>query len=162
MIGLSKKDGGIRPIAIGDVYRRLTGKCLSSLILSEANNFFLPSQCVCAPGGGEAVVHAWRHIMEEFQNDPEMIGQKIDFTNAFNSVQRDVFLKECYEKFPQIYKWVHFCYSQHSFLFFGSYIIPSQAGVQQGDPLGPFLFCLVLQVLVNKVCDCVPHFSLNN
>jgi len=25
LIGLSKKDGGIRPIAIGDVYRRLTG-----------------------------------------------------------------------------------------------------------------------------------------
>ena len=100
--------------------------------------------------------------MEEFQNDPEMIGQKIDFTNAFNSVQRDVFLKECYEKFPQIYKWVHFCYSQHSFLFFGSYIIPSQAGVQQGDPLGPFLFCLVLQVLVNKVRTCVPNLSLNN
>ena len=91
-----------------------------------------------------------------------MIGQKIDFTNAFNSVQRDVFLKECYEKFPQIYKWVHFCYSQHSFLFFGSYIIPSQAGVQQGDPLGPFLFCLVLQVLVNKVRTCVPNLSLNN
>ena len=25
LIGLSKKDGGIRPIAFGDVYRRLTG-----------------------------------------------------------------------------------------------------------------------------------------
>ena len=35
-------------------------------------------------------------------------------------------------------------------------------GVQQGDPLGPFLFCLVLQVLVNKVRDCVPNLSLNN
>jgi hypothetical protein len=32
LIGLSKKDGGIRPIAIGDVFRRLTGKCLASLI----------------------------------------------------------------------------------------------------------------------------------
>ena len=41
LIGLSKKDGGIRSIAIGDVYRRLTGKCLSSLILSAANSFFL-------------------------------------------------------------------------------------------------------------------------
>ena len=50
LVGLSKKYGRIRPIAIGDVYRRLTGKCLSSLILSEANNFFLPSRCVCAPG----------------------------------------------------------------------------------------------------------------
>ena len=43
LIGLSKKDGCIRPIAIGDVYRRLTGKYLSSSILSDANIYFLPS-----------------------------------------------------------------------------------------------------------------------
>jgi len=36
LIGLSKKDGGIRPIAIGDIYRRLTGKCLSFLVKEEA------------------------------------------------------------------------------------------------------------------------------
>ena len=78
LIGLSKKGGGIRPIAIGDIYRRLTGKCLSSLVKEEANCFFLPAQCVCAPGGGEVVVHAWRHLMEEFKNNPEFIGMKID------------------------------------------------------------------------------------
>ena len=64
LIGLSKKDGGI-----GDVYRRLTGKCLFSSILSDANTYFLPSQCVCAVGGGEAVVHACRQIMEEFASN---------------------------------------------------------------------------------------------
>jgi len=48
LIGIGKKDGGIRPIAIGDIYRRLTSKCLSSLILNEANEYFLPFQCVCA------------------------------------------------------------------------------------------------------------------
>ena len=145
-----------------DVYRRLTGKCLSSLILSEANNFFLPSQCVCASGGGEAVVHAWRQIMEEFQNNPEFIGLKIDFVNAFNAVSRSIFLNECFDKFPHIFKWVHFCYSNHSHLFFGNYITSSQAGVQQGDPLGPFLFCLVLQVLISKIKDEVPDLDLNN
>ena len=35
LIGLSKKDGGIRLIAIGDVYRRLTGKCLKFFFYSE-------------------------------------------------------------------------------------------------------------------------------
>ena len=162
LIGLSKKDGGIRPIAIGDIYRRLTGKCLSSLVKEEANCFFLPAQCVCAPGGGEAVVHAWRHLMEEFKNNPEFIGMKIDFVNAFNSVKRIVLLNECFEKFPHIYKWVHFCYSQHSHLFFGDYIISSQAGVQQGDPLGPLLFCLVLHVLVSKLLNESPGLALNN
>jgi len=58
--------------------------------------------------------------------------------------------------------WVHFCYSKHSFLFFGDFIISSEAGVQQGDPLGPFLFCLVLQVLINALVKATPNLSLHN
>ena len=27
----------------------------------------------CASGGGEAVIHAWRHFMEEFKNNPDFI-----------------------------------------------------------------------------------------
>ena len=85
LIGLSKKDGGIRPIAIGDVYRRLPGKCLSSSILSDANIYFLPFQCICTSGGGEAVVHVWIQIMDEFQNNPDLIRLKFDFINALVS-----------------------------------------------------------------------------
>ena len=70
LVGIGKKDGGIRPIAIGDIYRRLTSKCLYSLILNEANAYFLPFQCVCAQGGAETVVHAWRSLMNEFNIDP--------------------------------------------------------------------------------------------
>ena len=170
LIGIGKKDGGIRPIAIGDIYRRLTSKCLSSLILNEANEYFLPFQCVCAQGGAEAVVHAWRSLMDEFKIDPlseesfdfDAIGFKTDFINAFNSVQRNIFLQKCAQKFPQIYKWVYFCYSQHSLLFFGDHAISSEAGVQQGDPLGPFLFCLVLQKLVLKISDQVPNLRLHS
>ena len=102
MIGLSKKDGGISPIALGDVYRRLTGKCLSSLILSDANSFFLPFQCVHALGGGKAVVHSWRHSMHELQQNADLMGQTIDFIKAFNTVKRDILLKECYNDVPQI------------------------------------------------------------
>ena len=71
-------------------------------------------------------------------------------------------MKECYNNFPQIYSWVHFCYSKHSFLFFGNFIISSEAGVQQGDPLGPFLFCLVLQVVINAFVKATPNLTLHN
>ena len=57
---------------------------------------------------------------------------------------------------------VYFCYSQHSLLFFGDYTISSEAGVQQGDPLGPFLFCLVLQKLVLKISVQVPNLRLHS
>ena len=127
-----------------------------------SNNYFLPSQCVSAPGGAEAVVHSWRSLLMEFEGNADFAGMKIDFVNAFNEVQRSVFLKECHDKFPQIFKWVNFCYSQHSLLFFGSHIISSQSGVQQGDPLGPFLFCLVLQILITKINKELPSLSLNS
>ena len=58
LIGIGKKDGGICPIAIGDIFLRIVGKCLASVILHQANNYFLPSQCVSAQGGAEAVVHS--------------------------------------------------------------------------------------------------------
>ena len=41
-------------------------------------------------------------------------------------------------------------YSQPSNLYFNEHIIPSMEGVQQGDPLGPFLFSLGIQDLINS------------
>lgn len=46
---------------------------------------------------------------------------------------------------PEIYNFVHQSYSSASVLQFGSFTVSSQTGAQQGDPLGPLLFCLALQ-----------------
>ena len=45
---------------------------------------------------------------------------------------------------PDIYNLAHSAYSSSSFLFWGEHQILSAEGVQQGDPLGPLLFCLTL------------------
>jgi hypothetical protein len=42
-------------------------------------------------------------------------------------------------------------YSQCFHLFHENTIIPSQEGVQQGNPLGPLLFCLVIHPLIKKL-----------
>ena len=41
------------------------------------------------------------------------------------------------ELFPQLFS----CYSAPSSLYFNDTVIRSPEGVQQGDPLGPLLFC---------------------
>jgi len=45
---------------------------------------------------------------------------------------------------PDIYPLVYSAYSSPSILYWGARHIQSAEGVQQGDPLGPLLFCLSL------------------
>lgn len=40
MMALPKESGGIRPIAVGEVLRRITGKCLCAAVREEAHAFF--------------------------------------------------------------------------------------------------------------------------
>eukprot|EP00731_Ephydatia_muelleri_P017790 Em0010g888a len=71
--------------------------------------------------------------------------------NAFNLVSRDAVLQQCLMHFPEIYPWTSWCYSQHPKLWHPVGSISSASGVQQGDPLGPLLFALVLQSVLKKL-----------
>ncbi|KAL5497570.1 hypothetical protein EMCRGX_G014066 [Ephydatia muelleri] len=72
-------------------------------------------------------------------------------TNAFNLVSRQAILSECARHFPELLAWVSWCYGQHPLLWHHLGCLTSESGVQQGDPLGPLLFSLVLNILVMKV-----------
>jgi hypothetical protein len=85
---------------------------------------------------------------------------KIDFKNAFNMVDRGTFLHAVKVKFPRMAKWAYWCYEGPSTLLYDkTHIIYSESGVQQGDPLGPLLFCCALAPLVEKIQALGPAYN---
>ena len=86
--------------------------------------------------------------MTEHEEDKLVL--KVDYKNAFNSIRRDVIMSKVKEEVPALYKMVWQTYSTASYLYFNEEVILSQEGVQEGDPLGPFLFSLGVRELMNS------------
>jgi len=67
-------------------------------------------------------------------------------------------IKHAHELFP----FVHSAYSSPSSLFWGDKIIQSAEGVQQGDPLGPLLFCLGIHQMCTQLEAEISLFYLDD
>ena len=162
LIPLRKKDEGVRPIAVGEIWRRILGKQVALAMKNQAAEYLKPNQFgVGVAGGGEAIVHATASIVHQHRDNPNLSVLQIDFTNAFNTVSRDAIFREIAEHFPDILNYVQFCYANKSSLFTGQDVVYSFTGVQQGDPLGPLLYSIVLQALVTKIKLAFPELIAN-
>ncbi|GJW18223.1 hypothetical protein Tco_0025659 [Tanacetum coccineum] len=67
---LVKPGGGIRPIAIGTIWRRLVSKVSATMIGHSLDGYFVGLQFgVGVPKGGEAILHAVNHLVEDRGDD---------------------------------------------------------------------------------------------
>jgi hypothetical protein len=97
--------------------------------------------------GCEAAIHTTRTFVNNDQNRGKVL-LKLDFKNAFNSVERDCILKEVQCHTPLLYPYLYQCYRNPSTLFFGDHFISSSVGAHQGDPCGPMIFSLAIQPII--------------
>ncbi|KAG7295586.1 hypothetical protein JYU34_021841 [Plutella xylostella] len=140
LVALIKKDGGIRPIAVGNTIRRTASKICCRKMLPELSKKFEPIQLGFGTKGGcEAAVHAARTFITK-GDFPVLL--KVDVKNAFNSINRSALLTEIRSHANPIYKYIWQCYSKPSKLSYKNHHILSATGCQQGDPLGPAIFSL--------------------
>ena len=147
LFAIIKKTGGHRPVAVGDVLRRLTSKGIAYEVSGRAAQQLRPLRFgVGVRGGCEAVVHATRATLASETITPEQKWTlQVDLENGFNQSGREEMFKEVRQHLPDLGPWVESCYGQSSILNFGDGSVISTTRVHQGDPLGTLLFSLTLQ-----------------
>ena len=136
LTALNKKDGGVRPIAVGCTLRRLVAKCAGARIMRAMGAHLAPHQLgYGVPMGVGAAVHAAHIFLHHLK--PGHLLLKLDFKNAFNCLHRQKMLIAVRDQVPELLPLVLSAYGAPSCLLFGQEIIQSSEGVQQGDPLAP-------------------------
>jgi hypothetical protein len=163
LIPLIKKDGGVRPVAVGMTLRRLVSKVLCAHHDTLAAGASLaPLQTAFA---GRGVCEKTAIGLQAQVNAQPLTGDwvtlLIDLRNAFNSLSRNFIIRAVERRAPHLLPWVLACLQGRARLFCRSLEEPlwSSEGVQQGDPLGPLLFALGLQDLISQLPPNIPWKS---
>ena len=87
LIGIPKPDGGVRPIAVSDIFlKAVAAVCVSKISATIAQHFADLQFGIMFEGGADHIVHNLRALMEE---DPENQIVALDATNAFNTPSRE-------------------------------------------------------------------------
>jgi len=110
LCALNKKDGGIRPNAVGSKLRRLIAKAACKAMTSEMAACFLPVQVSFGISRAtEAVAHAACAYTAGLRPGEGLL--KLDFQNASNMVHRDIIFQTVLEEMPELYPFVRllFC-----------------------------------------------------
>ena len=138
---------------MGNILRRIAAKVICKVKKEDFNHYLAPHQKGTQKGGSEQIVHSVRAAIERNNLPTNWVLAKIDLKNAFNLVSREQVLFEVATHSPSIYKWVKYMLGSASYLNWSDEVIESAVGVQQGDPLAPVLFCMVLKKVINAISD---------
>ncbi len=157
LTALNKDGADVRPIASGDPLRRIVSKCYCYILIDDIRKHFEPLQHGCSVNGTERIVHLLRDLVDKEQLDSTKLVLKLDMKNAFNSVSRQAIFDSILKDFPSLSRYVYWCYGKHTHLKYDDYYLLSQLGVQQGDPLGPILFCLALHSIILRAHALFPE-----
>jgi hypothetical protein len=163
LVPLMKKDGGVRPIAIAELFAKAAAHCAVALVEEDIPKLFPKIQYgVKRPGGSETAAHLIRNLLRDHsaQHPSSTCAIKLDFKNAFNTVSRE----RVWQTLQQ-----HGCLSSMLKPFYAQYADPTELlvydrnqlvhkilsteGVRQGDPFAALAFALSVQPLYTAALE---------
>ena len=146
--------GGIRPIAMGEVLRKAAATLLSKLTQTESAEIFEWVQYgIGVTSACEFISLNLSRTLSLHEGDQWLDTALFDATNAFNLGDRVKLRSAVAKHLPVLLPYFDAFYKVPALLFTPGYLGPpilSQCGVQQGDPLGPLFFCLLVHDLFSK------------
>ena len=156
--GAGDSDIAIRPVAVGEVLRRLVSKSLMAQgAMRRAMTDVEPLQCGLGMRGACELLGQATSSVVRLLNGPTFVDDwavlQVDLTNAFNQVSRQHMLQAFVDRCPEATHWMASSYGAPTHLFAGQFRLSSQAGVQQGDNMGPVGFCFATQDLWESFQD---------
>ena len=96
LIALKKLDRGLRSIAVGNTFRRLSAKCAGNHVFESRQARYGNREVgVGTKRGAELASHVFRCLIENPQPKENVI-LRIDFENAFNPINRQIMLKKVF------------------------------------------------------------------
>ena len=128
------KNPGVRPIAVGEVFRRIICKSVMKVIEQDVLAATAPWQiCVGVPSACEAAVHAMDRLFSRQSVQGILL---IDASNAFNALNRSAAIHNIPRRCPPMAQIFKNTYTHPSCFFVsGGSEILSQEGTCQGDPV---------------------------
>ena len=150
LIPLDKGGGGVRPIGVGEVVRRVISKSVMKVVKPDVMSASGSLQlCAGQPSGSEAAIHAMRNIFDEDDTEAILL---IDASNAFNSLNRAAALNNIKILCPMVATYAINTYRLPMRLFvLGGQEMKLSEGTTQGDPLSMALYAISLQPLITRL-----------
>ena len=140
LIPLDKGEGAVMPIGVGEVIRRIIGKCVMNVAKGDVVEASSSLQlCPGEKAGSEAAIHATNTVFEADDTDAVLL---IDVSKAFNALNRATALHNIRVLCPVIAFYTINTYGKSARLFInGGKEIVSAEGTTQGDPLAMGFKC---------------------
>ena len=117
LIPLIKKDGGVRPLVVGELMRTLVSKCALKEVTPQLAQL-QPHQIGVGRAGpvilaAVQTVKSWVRTLQ-----PGEIILKVDISNAYNSIDRAACLRGVSRYCPDLLRWSHWCLNGNSDVYF--------------------------------------------